>query len=104
VGIFDEFLPDGSEKTSLCRPVLAYMALSGSSKSTTADHRFALKISAPGSRPTHWIERARFASDDPVFVKDLAIGWRTAGWTRMNLYGYTVWERMQYSATRVSRL
>ena len=104
VGIFDEFLPDGSEKrpfVPLSWRTWRYLQL----EVTTADQP--LRIENLRSRFTAYPfeERARFESDDPVFSQIWQIGWRTAGWTRMTpIWIRRIGSECSISATRVSRL
>lgn len=105
VGIYDEFLPDGSEK----RP---FMPLSWRTwrylqvDVTTADQPLRIENLRSWFTAFPFEERARFQSDDPVLSQIWQIGWRTARLDAHDIYMDTpYWERMQYIGdTRIQAL
>ena len=105
VGIFDEFLPDGSEK----RPFMPlswrtwrYLQLDV----TTADEPLRIENLRSWFTAFPFEERARFQSNDPVLSQIWQIGWRTARLDAHDTYMDTpYWERMQYIGdTRIQTL
>jgi len=105
VGIFDEFLPDGSPKR-------AFMPLSWRTwrylqiDVTTADQPLRIENLRSWFTAFPFEERARFQSDDPVLTQIWQIGWRTARLDAHDTYMDTpYWERMQYIGdTRIQAL
>lgn len=105
VGIFDEFVPDGSSGRKfmpLGWRTWRYLQLDVS----TGDE--ALRIDKLRSWFTAYPfeERGRFESDDPSLAKIWEIGWRTARLDAHETYMDTpYWERMQYIGdTRIQAL
>jgi alpha-L-rhamnosidase len=104
-GIYDEFLPDGSEK----RPFMPlswrtwrYLQLDV----TTADQPLRIENLRSWFTAFPFEERARFQTDDPVLSQIWQIGWRTARLDAHDTYMDTpYWERMQYIGdTRIQAL
>ena len=105
VGIFDEFLPDGSEKRPfmpLAWRTWRYLQLDV----TTADQPLRIENLRSWFTAFPFEERARFQSDDPVLSQIWQIGWRTARLDAHDTYMDTpYWERMQYIGdTRIQAL
>jgi alpha-L-rhamnosidase len=105
VGIFDEFLPDGSEKrpfVPLSWRTWRYLQL----EVTTADQPLRIENLRSWFTAYPFEERARFESDDPVLSQIWQIGWRTARLDAHDTYMDTpYWERMQYIGdTRIQAL
>jgi alpha-L-rhamnosidase len=105
VGIYDEFLPDGSEK----RPFMPlswrtwrYLQIDVS----TADQPLRIEKLRSWFTAFPFEERASFQSDDPVLSQIWQIGWRTARLDAHDTYMDTpYWERMQYIGdTRIQAL
>ena len=105
LGIFDEFLPDGSEK----RPFIPlswrtwrYLQLD----INTADQPLRIENLRSWFTAFPFEERARFESNDPVLSQIWQIGWRTARLDAHDTYMDTpYWERMQYIGdTRIQAL
>lgn len=105
VGIYDEFLPDGSEK----RPFMPlswrtwrYLQLDV----TTAEQPLRIENLRSWFTAFPFEERGRFQSDDPVLSQIWQIGWRTARLDAHDTYMDTpYWERMQYIGdTRIQAL
>ena len=105
VGIFDEFLPDGSGN----RPFMPltwrtwrYLQLDV----TTAEQPLRIENFRSWFTAFPFEERARFQSDDPVLSQIWQIGWRTARLDAHDTYMDTpYWERMQYIGdTRIQAL
>jgi alpha-L-rhamnosidase len=96
VGIYDEFLPDGSEN----RPFMPlswrtwrYLQLDVA----TADQPLRIENLRSWFTAFPFEERAHFQSDDPVLSQIWQIGWRTARLDAHDTYMDTpYWERMQY--------
>ena len=105
VGIFDEFLPDGSEKrpfVPLAWRTWRYLQLDVN----TADQPLRIENLRSWFTAFPFEERARFQSDDPVLSQIWQIGWRTARLDAHDTYMDTpYWERMQYIGdTRIQAL
>ena len=105
VGIFDEFLPDGSEKRPfmpLAWRTWRYLQLDV----TTADQPLRIENLRSWFTAFPFEERARFQSDDPVLSQIWQVGWRTARLDAHDTYMDTpYWERMQYIGdTRIQAL
>src|SRR6266566_876835 len=105
VGVFDEFLPDGSEKrpfVPLTWRTWRYLQLDVS----TADQPLRIEDLRSWFTAFPFEERARFQSDDPVLSQIWQIGWRTARLDAHDTYMDTpYWERMQYIGdTRIQAL
>ena len=105
VGIFDEFLPDGSEKRPfmpLAWRTWRYLQLDV----TTTDQPLHIDNLRSWFTAFPFEERARFQSDDPVLSQIWQIGWRTARLDAHDTYMDTpYWERMQYIGdTRIQAL
>jgi alpha-L-rhamnosidase len=105
VGIFDEFLPDGSEKRPfmpLAWRTWRYLQLDV----TTADQPLRIESIRSWFSAFPFEERARFQSDDPVLSQIWQVGWRTARLDAHDTYMDTpYWERMQYIGdTRIQAL
>ncbi len=105
VGIFDEFLPDGSEKrpfVPLAWRTWRYLQLDVN----TADQPLRIEDIRSWFTAYPFEERARFQSDDPALSEIWQIGWRTARLDAHDTYMDTpYWERMQYIGdTRIQAL
>ncbi len=105
VGIFDEFLPDGSPKRAfmpLAWRTWRYLQVDV----TTADQPLRIENLRSWFTAFPFEERARFQSDDPVLSQIWQIGWRTARLDAHDTYMDTpYWERMQYIGdTRIQAL
>jgi hypothetical protein len=105
VGIFDEFLPDGSEKrpfVPLAWRTWRYLQLDVN----TADQPLRIENLRSWFTAFPFEERARFQSDDPTLSQIWQIGWRTARLDAHDTYMDTpYWERMQYIGdTRIQAL
>jgi alpha-L-rhamnosidase len=105
VGIFDEFLPDGSEKRPfmpLAWRTWRYLQLDV----TTADQPLRIESLRSWFTAFPFEERARFESDDLALSQIWQIGWRTARLDAHDTYMDTpYWERMQYIGdTRIQAL
>ena len=105
VGIFDEFLPDGSQKRAfmpLAWRTWRYLQVDV----TTADQPLRIENLRSWFTAFPFEERARFQSDDPVLSQIWQIGWRTARLDAHDTYMDTpYWERMQYIGdTRIQAL
>lgn len=105
VGIFDEFLPDGSENrpfVPLAWRTWRYLQLDVN----TADQPLRIENLRSWFTAFPFEERARFQSDDPVLSQIWQIGWRTARLDAHDTYMDTpYWERMQYIGdTRIQAL
>jgi alpha-L-rhamnosidase len=105
VGIFDEFLPDGSEKrpfVPLAWRTWRYLQLDVN----TADQPLRIEDFQSWFTAFPFEERARFQSDDPALSQIWQIGWRTARLDAHDTYMDTpYWERMQYVGdTRIQAL
>ena len=105
VGIFDEFLPDGSEKRPfmpLAWRTWRYLQLDV----TTAGQPLRIENLRSWFTAFPFEERAHFQSDDPVLSQIWQIGWRTARLDAHDTYMDTpYWERMQYIGdTRIQAL
>jgi len=105
VGIFDEFLPDGSEKRPfmpLAWRTWRYLQLDV----TTADQPLRIEGLRSWFTAFPFEERARFQSDDPDLGQIWQVGWRTARLDAHDTYMDTpYWERMQYIGdTRIQAL
>jgi alpha-L-rhamnosidase len=105
VGIFDEFLPDGSERRRfmpLGWRTWRYLQLD----INTADQPLRIEKLRSWFTAYPFQERARFESDDPSLSQIWQIGWRTARLDAHDTYMDTpYWERMQYIGdTRIQAL
>lgn len=105
VGIFDEFLPDGSEKrpfVPLAWRTWRYLQLDVN----TADQPLRIEDLRSWFTAFPFEERARFQSDEPALSQIWQIGWRTARLDAHDTYMDTpYWERMQYIGdTRIQAL
>lgn len=105
VGIFDEFLPDGSEGRRfmpLGWRTWRYLQLD----INTADQPLRIEKLRSWFTAYPFQERARFESDDPFLSQIWQIGWRTARLDAHDTYMDTpYWERMQYIGdTRIQAL
>jgi alpha-L-rhamnosidase len=105
VGIFDEFLPDGSQQRRFMPLVWRtwrYLQLDV----TTADQPLHLENLRCWFTAFPFEERARFSSDDPSLSPIWEIGWRTARLDAHDTYMDTpYYERMQYIGdTRIQAL
>jgi len=105
VGVFDEFLPDGSEKRAfepLSWRTWRYMQIDV----MTADQPLRIENIRSWFTAFPFEERAHFQSDDPVLKQIWEIGWRTARLDAHDTYMDTpYWERMQYIGdTRIQAL
>jgi alpha-L-rhamnosidase len=105
LGIFDEFLPDGSKGLRfmpLGWRTWRYLQLD----ITTADQPLRIEKLASWFTAYPFQERARFESDDPSLGQIWEIGWRTARLDAHDTYMDTpYWERMQYIGdTRIQAL
>ena len=105
VGIFDEFLPDGSQGrrfTPLVWRTWRYLQLD----ITTADQPLHLDSLRSWFTAFPFEERAQFSSDDPSLTPIWEIGWRTARLNAHDTYMDTpYYERMQYVGdTRIQAL
>jgi alpha-L-rhamnosidase len=105
VGVFDEFLPDGSEGRRfmpLGWRTWRYLQLD----INTADQPLRIEKLASWFTAYPFQERARFESDDPSLSQIWQIGWRTARLDAHDTYMDTpYWERMQYIGdTRIQAL
>jgi alpha-L-rhamnosidase len=105
VGIFDEFLPDGSAKrpfVPLAWRTWRYLQLDVN----TADQPLRIENLRSWFTAFPFEERARFQSDDPTLSQIWQIGWRTARLDAHDTYMDTpYWERMQYIGdTRIQAL
>ncbi len=96
VGVFDEFLPDGSEKRAfvpLAWRTWRYLQLDVN----TDDQPLRIEDVRSWFTAFPFEERARFQSDDPALSQIWQIGWRTARLDAHDTYMDTpYWERMQY--------
>ncbi len=106
VGIYDEFLPDGSQKRACSCPSLGERGAICSLTSAPLTSRFVLKTSVPGSRPSRLksvpVSNRTTRSLGPDLANRLAYG--PARCAR-HLHGYAVLgATCSISATRVSRL
>jgi alpha-L-rhamnosidase len=104
-GIFDEFLPDGSEGLRfmpLGWRTWRYLQLD----INTADQPLRVEKLTSWFTAYPFQERARFESDDPSLGQIWEIGWRTARLDAHDTYMDTpYWERMQYIGdTRIQAL
>jgi alpha-L-rhamnosidase len=104
-GIFDEFLPDGSEKrpfVPLAWRTWRYLQLDVN----TADQPLRIENLRSWFTAFPFEERARFQSDDQALSQIWQIGWRTARLDAHDTYMDTpYWERMQYIGdTRIQAL
>jgi hypothetical protein len=105
VGIFDEFLPDGSQGRRFMPLVWRtwrYLQLD----ITTADQPLHLDNLRCWFTGFPFEERARFSSDDPSLTRIWEVGWRTARLDAHDTYMDTpYYERMQYIGdTRIQAL
>jgi hypothetical protein len=105
VGIFDEFLPDGSAARSfmpLGWRTWRYLQVG----IATADQPLRIERLRSWFTAYPFEERARFESDDPSLKPIWEIGWRTARLDAHDTYMDTpYWERMQYIGdTRIQAL
>jgi alpha-L-rhamnosidase len=105
VGVFDEFLPDGSEGRRfmpLGWRTWRYLQLD----IDTADQPLRIEKLTSWFTAYPFQERARFESDDPSLSQIWQIGWRTARLDAHDTYMDTpYWERMQYIGdTRIQAL
>jgi alpha-L-rhamnosidase len=105
LGIFDEFLPDGSQErrfTPLVWRTWRYLQLD----ITTADRPLRLDNLRCWFTAFPFEERAHFSSDDPSLTPIWEIGWRTARLNAHDTYMDTpYYERMQYVGdTRIQAL
>jgi hypothetical protein len=105
VGIFDEFLPDGSQQRRFMPLVWRtwrYLQL----EISTADQPLDLDNLRCWFTAFPFQERARFSSDDPSLTPIWEIGWRTARLDAHDTYMDTpYYERMQYIGdTRIQAL
>lgn len=105
VGIFDEFLPDGSSSRRfmpLGWRTWRYLQLN----IDTADQPLRIESFQSWFTAYPFKERARFESDDPSLTPIWQIGWRTARLDAHSTYMDTpYWERMQYIGdTRIQAL
>jgi alpha-L-rhamnosidase len=96
VGIFDEFLPDGSEGRRfmpLGWRTWRYLQL----EINTADQPLHIEKFRSWFTAYPFEERGRFESDDTSLRQIWQIGWRTARLDAHDTYMDTpYWERMQY--------
>jgi alpha-L-rhamnosidase len=105
VGIFDEFLPDGSEQrryTPLAWRTWRYLQLDVN----TADQPLRIENLRSWFTAYPFEERAHFESDDTTLSKIWQVGWRTARLDAHDTYMDTpYYERMQYIGdTRIQAL
>lgn len=105
VGIYDEFLPDGSQSrrfVPLVWRTWRYLQLD----INTADQPLRLEDLRSWFTAYPFEERARFSSDDPALVPIWQVGWRTARLDAHDTYMDTpYYERMQYIGdTRIQAL
>lgn len=105
VGIFDEFLPDGSQTrrfTPLGWRTWRYLQLD----INTVDQPLRIEKLRSWFTAYPFEERARFESDDPSLKQIWDIGWRTARLDAHDTYMDTAyWERLQYIGdTRIQAL
>src|SRR6266851_1921619 len=105
VGIFDEFLPAGSEQRRfmpLAWRTWRYLQLD----INTADQPLRIESLRSWFTAFPFEERARFESDDPTLSQIWQIGWRTARLDAHDTYMDTpYYERMQYIGdTRIQAL
>lgn len=105
VGIFDEFLPDGSEGRTfipLAWRTWRYLQLD----IATADQPLRIDKLQSWFTAYPFEERGKFESDDPSLTKIWQIGWRTARLDAHETYMDTpYWERLQYIGdTRIQAL
>ena len=106
VGIFDEFLPDGSPNRAVHALGMAYLALSAARRHYRRPAASTSKTSAPGSRPSH-LKNAPASNQTTRSLSQIwQIGWRTARLDAHDTYMDTpYWERMQYIGdTRIQAL
>ena len=105
VGIFDEFLPDGSEGRTfipLSWRTWRYLQL----EIATADQPLRIEKLQSWFTAYPFEERGTFESDDPSLTKIWQISWRTARLDAHETYMDTpYWERLQYIGdTRIQAL
>jgi hypothetical protein len=105
IGIFDEFLPDGSDGRRfmpLGWRTWRYLQLDIS----TAEQPLRIEELGAWFTAYPFQERARFESNDPTLSQIWQIGWRTARLDAHDTYMDTpYWERMQYIGdTRIQAL